>query len=148
MIAMTVQSSQLIEPKEKEIMRLIIEKNISSIPMISEMVDLPIVKVQETIYDLASREKLHGKISEDGLRFFKGGSKYVSSNPKTTAVDVKTNRFTPAKLTLLSGISLFIFGEIAVRLVPRNSTLWDIFSMTVILSLVLIPLGLVLFSKE
>jgi hypothetical protein len=145
---MTLQSSQLTEPKEQEIMHLIREKNISSISMISEAVDLPILTVQEIINDLASKGLLHGNVSEDGSRFFKHGLRYVSSKPETTSVDIKRNRFTPAKLTLLSGILLFVFGEIAVRLVPQNSALWDIFSTTVILSLVLIPLGLVLLSKE
>ncbi|MBD3408254.1 MAG: hypothetical protein GF411_19180 [Candidatus Lokiarchaeota archaeon] len=100
------------------------------------------------IQELLNEGTLHGYLTEDGSRFFKGDAKFLPQKPKEVEVAIERGFFTPGKLVFFIGLSMFIGGQIGVRLVPIDSILWQILSSIVVLSLIVILLGMIAFSKE
>lgn len=143
----TLQPFPVDKTQQSTILQMV-EKNISSLLVISKKVNLPLEDVQDIINTMVSQNLLRGYISEDGTRFFRTDSRYRSSKPKEIQVEIENNFFTPGKIVFFTGLLMFIIGQIGSRMVAMHSLIWECLASSVVLGLLFILLGMILFSKE
>lgn len=133
----------------KEQVLKLIENNVSAIALIAEQLDIDETHVKALILEAVEEDQISGHFNPDETRFYRSDIRM----PTTSAAPEEEFQMPPApsllipKAILGGGIVLFIAGEILVRLVEAETTMYNISTMFVFGGLVTIILGLCAFSK-
>ena len=127
----------------------LIESNMSAIPLIAEQLEIDEMLVRALILEAVEEGLINGHLSPDETRFYRSDIKM----PTASAVSIEEYEIPPPpsilvqKAILGSGIGLFIAGQILIRLVEAETTMYNISTMLVFGGLVTIILGLCSLSK-
>ena len=126
----------------------LISNNFSAINLIAEQLDISEEVVSTIIAELVEEGTLNGWFSPDGLRFYRSDVKLptISEEPVEEQED-NDFKFMIPKVIVLSGISLFIAGQILVRLFSEGAPLYNTASGMVMLGLIITFGGLYSFTK-
>ena len=133
----------------KDLVLNLIENNMSSISLIAEQLEIDEDLVRALVIDAVDDGRLSGHLSPDETRFYRTDIKMptTSSSPKEEFQMPTAPSLLIPKAILGGGIGLFIAGQILIRFVEAETTMYNISTMLVFGGLVTIILGLCSFSK-
>ncbi|MFW9804430.1 MAG: hypothetical protein ACFFFC_17360 [Candidatus Thorarchaeota archaeon] len=127
----------------------LVENNVSSIDMLSSRIGLSPEATQKMLMELVEEGKLSGRLTSDGTRFYKSDVKTsdaptVASAPEPVIEERDTK---PGIIIMLSGIIMFISGNILVNLNAEFSFLWSIGSAIIFLGPLVLIAGMYYVSR-
>ena len=126
----------------------LISNNISAIPLIAEHIKISEDLVSALISELVEEGVLKGTISQDGLRFYRSDIKMPTILEESIEEPQKdSSMLMIPKAIVITGISLFIAGQIFVRIFEVGTSLRDTAAGLVFLGLIAIFGGLFTFTK-
>jgi hypothetical protein len=106
----------------------LVEKNVSSIDMLSSLLGTSSEETKEMLIYLVEEGKLAGRLTSDGSRFYKSYVKTSEALKIPSAPEPKFEKkdTRPGIYIMLSGFILFIVGNILVNLNLEFSILWSL----------------------
>jgi hypothetical protein len=127
----------------------LVERNVSSIDMLSSQTGLSPEETQKMLLELVEEGKLSGRLTSDGSRFYRSDVKTsdaptIASTPETVIVKKDTR---PGILIMISGIIMFLAGNLLVNLNVEFSTLWNIGSAVIFLGPLVLIAGMLYVSR-
>ncbi|MGY5876445.1 MAG: hypothetical protein RTU30_11925 [Candidatus Thorarchaeota archaeon] len=117
------------DDKPQRLVRMIIEENISSIPLISRKLSLNEDVIRNLLESLVKDGTLIGNLTDDGMRFYRG-EMYVPKStleefPEHTKFDSQ-----PGRLALIWGIVILAVSSIGILLAPNNEIMSFFYLLT------------------
>ena len=127
----------------------LVERNVSSVDMLSSQLGLSPEKTQEILLDLVEEGKLDGKLSPDGARFFRSDVKTsdaptIGSAPE---LELKKQDARAGILVMISGIVMYIMGNLLVNINIEFEILWNLGSSLVFAGPLVLIAGLFYISR-
>ncbi|MHA2003649.1 MAG: hypothetical protein ACW960_06020 [Candidatus Thorarchaeota archaeon] len=106
----------------------LVERNVSSIDMLSSQLGMSPEETQKILLELVDAGKLAGKLTADGSRFFRSDVKTSEAPiiPSTPEPEIQKKGAKPGVFIMLSGIILFVVGNLLVNLNLEFSILWGL----------------------
>ncbi len=128
----------------------LVEKNVSSIDMLSSQLGIPPEETQKMLLDLVAEGKLTGKLTADGSRFFRSDVKTSDAPTIVSAPELEIGRqdARPGFFIMLSGIILFVIGNLLVNMTAEFRTLWSLGSALLFAGPLVLIAGLFYISKK
>lgn len=127
----------------------LVEQNWSSVDMMSERLGLAPEDTQKMLLELVEEGKIVGRLTPDGERFFKTDVK-VSDAPviaSTQEVEAEGSDARPGILIMITGVALYVIGNILVNVNPEFEFLWNLGSSLVFLGPLVLIGGLFYISR-
>jgi hypothetical protein len=106
----------------------LVKRNVSSIDMLSSQLGISPEETQKLLLDLVREGRLAGRLTADGARFFRSDAK--TSDAQTIAavpeLEFEKQDTKPGIFIMLSGIVMFIIGNLLVNTSVEFGTLWGV----------------------
>ncbi|MHA2356948.1 MAG: hypothetical protein ACXADC_17395 [Candidatus Thorarchaeota archaeon] len=117
--------------------------------MLSSQLGLSSGQTQKMLIDLVEEGKLDGKLSSDGSRFFRSDVKTSDAPTLESApeLEFKQQDARPGILIMISGIVLYIIGNLLVNLNVEFEILWNLGSSLVFAGPLVLIAGLLYVSR-
>ncbi len=127
----------------------LVEKNVSSIDMLSSQLDMSTEETQKMLLQLVDEGKLAGKLTADGSRFFRSDVKTSEAPiiPSSPEPEIEKKGTKPGIFIILSGFILFVVGNLLVNLNIEFSILWGLGSALLLAGPLVLIAGLIYVSK-
>jgi hypothetical protein len=127
----------------------LVENNVSSIDLLSSQLGMSPEETQKMLLNLVEEGKLAGKLTADGSRFFRSDAKTSDAPTITSTPELKIEKqdARPGIFIMLSGIILFIVGNLLVNLNVEFETLWSLGSALVFAGPLVLIAGLFYVSR-
>jgi hypothetical protein len=127
----------------------LVESNVSSIDMLSSQLGISLEETQKMLMDLVEEGKLAGKLTADGSRFFKSDVKTSDAPTIASApeLEIQKQDTRPGIFIMLSGIVLFVLGNLLVNMTVEFEILWSLGSALLFAGPLVLIAGLFYFSK-
>ena len=145
--------TQNLDDLKQSLISLITEKKLTSLQMISNMLEADLELVVGLVKSLTSEGKLSGTLSEDETRFYNSYGK-VSSAPivpsESHEMVVFEGNSTPGIIGVLAGIFMLIAGSIIRDLIIAGSSMnFDVMgTSTSMIGLLVLILGMIYISNQ
>lgn len=126
-----------------------IERNLSAIQLIAEHLDIDESHVRTLILEAVEEGRLNGYISPDEIRFYRSDIKTTTiSKTKGDEVQIPTSpSLLIQKIILGTGIGLFITGQILIRILEIETTMYNMSRSLVMVGLIVFISGLCSFLR-
>ncbi|MFX0053464.1 MAG: hypothetical protein ACFFAX_02640 [Promethearchaeota archaeon] len=127
----------------------LVENNVSSIDMLSSRIGLSPEETQKMLMELVEEGKLSGRLTSDGSRFYRSDAKTSDAPTIASAPEpvIERRDTRPGLIIMLSGIIMFIAGNILVNLNVEFSLLWSIGSAIIFLGPLVLVAGMYYVSR-
>ncbi|MHA2021263.1 MAG: hypothetical protein ACW98J_09250 [Candidatus Thorarchaeota archaeon] len=127
----------------------LVERNVSSIDMLSSQLGISPEETQKLLLDLVREGRLAGKLTTDGARFFRSDVKTSDAQTIASAPELEFEKqdAKPGIFIMLSGIVLFIIGNLLVNTSVEFGTLWGVGSALLLGGPLVLIAGLFYVSK-
>ena len=127
----------------------LVEKNVSSIDMLSSQTGLSPEETKKMLAELVQEGKLSGRLTSDGSRFYRSDAKTSDAPTIVSAPEpvIERRDTRPGILIMLSGIVMFIAGNLLVNLNVEFSILWSIGSAVIFLGPLVLIAGMFYVSR-
>lgn len=134
--------------KSKDEIVKLISSNLSAISLIAEQLDISETLVTSIIEELVEEGTIHGWFSSDGLRFYRSDVKMPTALEEQVEEEIAGNpKHMIPKAIIATGISLFIAGQILIRLFVEGLPMHNTAAGMVMLGLITIFGGLFSLTK-
>ncbi|MFW9908231.1 MAG: hypothetical protein ACFFEF_06620 [Candidatus Thorarchaeota archaeon] len=146
---MTVEEIKVDKSTLKRRITKLIKSNLSSIKMIAEQLETSDEIVLELVAELIEERVVKGSISPDGSRFFRSdlGTPDLSQEAIQEEPEPAKSSLLIPKLITLVGASLFVAGQVLIRMVAEEVPLHNSAGAMVFLGMFTFIGGLLSFSR-
>jgi hypothetical protein len=127
----------------------LVERNVSSIDLLSSQIGIAPEEIRRMLIELVEEGTLSGRLTSDGSRFYRSDVKTSDAPTIASAPQLVIERrdTRPGILIMLSGIIMFIAGNLLVNLNVEFSVLWSIGSAVILIGPLVLVAGMFYVSR-
>ena len=127
----------------------LVERNVSSIDTLSSQIGVSLDETKRILIELVEDGKISGRLTPDGSRFYKSDAKTSDAPTIASAPEpvIERRDTRPGILIMLSGIIMFISGNLLMNLNIEFSLLWSIGSAVILLGPLVLIAGMFYISR-
>jgi hypothetical protein len=127
----------------------LVEKNVSSIDILSSQLGLSVEETQQLLLGLVDKGRISGQLTPDGCRFFRSDAKTSDATaiePAPESVHMKQDA-RPGFIIMICGIALYIVGNLMVNYATEFEIFWSFGSALLFAGPLVLIAGLIYVSK-